>query len=61
MDDMHDLGGKEGFGPIAVTHEDKAFDHDWEGRMYVLSQTVGAEDWTIDCFRFLVELLPPGA
>lgn len=61
MDGMHDLGGKEGFGPIAVTDEDPAFDQPWEGRMYALSQTVGAEDWTIDWFRYLVELLPPSA
>ncbi|MEQ8653808.1 MAG: nitrile hydratase subunit beta [Kiloniellales bacterium] len=61
MDGLHDLGGKEGFGPIAVTEEDPAFQADWEGRMYALSQTVGAEDWTIDWFRYLVELLPPEA
>ncbi len=61
MDGMHDLGGKEGFGPIAVTHEDPAFQADWEGRMYALSQTVGSSDMSIDWFRFLAELLPPEA
>ncbi len=61
MDGVHDLGGKEGFGPIAVTHEHRAFAQPWEGRMEALSQVVGPEDLTIDWFRFLVELIPPGA
>ncbi len=61
MDGVHDLGGCEGFGPIAVTHEDPAFPEDWEGRMYALSQNVGGADWSIDWFRHMVELLPPQA
>ncbi len=61
MDGVHDLGGKEGFGPIATTTEDPAFQADWEGRMYALSQTAGPPDMSIDWFRFLVELLPPDA
>lgn len=61
MDGVHDLGGREGFGPVAVTRDDPAFAEDWEARMYALSQCVGAEDWNIDWFRHMVELLPPQA
>lgn len=59
MDGIHDLGGKQGFGPIAVTHDDPAFHEEWEGRLYAISQTVGSEDGTIDWFRSQVELLDP--
>lgn len=59
MDGIHDLGGRQGFGPIAVTHDDPAFPTEWEGRMYAISQTVGPESMTIDWFRNLVELLEP--
>ena len=59
MDGIHDLGGRQGFGPIAVTDDDPAFPTEWEGRLYAISQTVGPEDMTIDWFRNLVELLEP--
>lgn len=34
MDGPHDLGGKEGFGPIQVDEPDAAFHKEWEGRMW---------------------------
>ncbi len=61
MDGIHDLGGKEGFGPIAVTAEDPAFPEAWEGRAYAMVQTVGDPGSTIDWFRNVIELMPPAA
>lgn len=60
MDGIHDLGGKQGFGPVAVTHdEEPAFHAEWEGRLFAISQTVGDSSISIDWFRNLVELLEP--
>ena len=61
MDGIHDLGGREGFGPVTVSVDDAPFAEDWEARIYALSESVGAEDWSIDWFRHMVELLPPQA
>lgn len=61
MDGVHDLGGKQGFGPIAVTTQEPAFPEDWEGRAYGLVQSVGDPGSTIDWFRHIVELMPPDA
>ena len=61
MDGIHDLGGREGFGPIATSTDDPAFPETWEGRVYAMVQTVGPPGGTIDWFRNLVELLPPEA
>jgi nitrile hydratase len=61
MDGIHDLGGRQGFGPIAVTDNDPAFPEEWEGRAYAMVQSVGDPGSTIDWFRHIVELLPPDA
>lgn len=61
MDGVHDLGGREGFGPITVTTDEPAFHEDWEGRVYGMVQSVGPEAGSIDWFRNLVELMPPAA
>ncbi|MCF6320634.1 MAG: nitrile hydratase subunit beta [Rhizobiaceae bacterium] len=61
MDGTHDLGGKQGFGPIQVQHEYLAFEHYWEGRMWALAQTTRNPHLTIDWFRHLVECLEPQA
>jgi nitrile hydratase len=59
MDGPHDLGGREGFGPIAVDQEGPTFSEAWEGRMFASLMTTGADDWTIDWFRHLIECLDP--
>ena len=61
MDGIHDLGGKQGFGPVAVTRDEPAFHEPWEGRLFAISQSVGDESISIDWFRNLVELLEPRA
>jgi nitrile hydratase len=63
MDGVHDLGGKEGFGPIPIDEDDAPFHHDWEGRMWAIAREAGATgklDFTIDSFRNTLELMVPG-
>jgi nitrile hydratase len=67
MDTIHDLGGIEGFGPIAHQHEDDAvlFDREWKARLWAIAmmsmQKLRAEQtgWTLDWYRHVLERLPP--
>jgi nitrile hydratase len=59
MDGIHDLGGRQGFGPVAVTQDEPAFHHEWEGRMFALAETTTPAGWTIDWYRNLIELIEP--
>ncbi|MGH6797816.1 MAG: nitrile hydratase subunit beta [Roseiarcus sp.] len=60
MDGVHDLGGREGFGPILDAHDDKPFHADWEIRAFGMTQAVrGSSSWTIDWFRHCRELAVP--
>jgi nitrile hydratase subunit beta len=58
MDGVHDLGGREGFGPIVDKADDKPFHADWEMRAFGIKE-VAAASWTIDWFRHCRELLVP--
>ena len=52
MDGVHDLGGREGFGPIVDKADDKPFHADWEMRAFGMKQASAADkSWTIDWFR----------
>lgn len=59
MDGIHDLGGKEGYGPVPVKDGDAPFTHDWERRMWGLAREGLAPSITIDWFRHGVELMVP--
>jgi nitrile hydratase subunit beta len=60
MDGVHDLGGREGFGPIVDKADDKPFHADWEMRAYGLTvASASASNWTIDWFRHCRELAGP--
>jgi nitrile hydratase len=60
MDGIHDLGGKQGFGPVDVDEEEAAFHADWEGRMWAIAQCAGGRDgWTLDWWRHCRELIDP--
>ena len=61
MDGIHDLGGRQGFGPVPVSHDEPAFHAEWEGRIYALAETTTPADWTIDWYRNLIELIEPRA
>jgi nitrile hydratase subunit beta len=60
MDGVHDLGGREGFGPIVDKADDKPFHADWEMRAFGMKQaSASAKSWTIDWFRHSRELIDP--
>jgi nitrile hydratase subunit beta len=60
MDGVHDLGGREGFGPIVDKADDKPFHADWEMRAFGIKEVSAASSsWTIDWFRHCRELVVP--
>lgn len=60
MDGIHDLGGKQGFGPVDVNEKEEVFHADWEGRMWAIAQCASGRDgWTIDWWRHCRELIDP--
>ncbi len=58
METMHDLGGKQGFGPVPIG-DNEGFHHDWERRMWALARAGVARDITIDWFRHGLERMVP--
>lgn len=60
MDGIHDLGGRQGFGPVDTDEPEEAFHSDWEARAYGLVRAMKkAPDWTLDRFRFTREQIEP--
>ncbi len=59
MDGVHDLGGRHGFGPIAVAEAEQNFAEPWEARAYALCTASDLPDWTIDWWRHIRELIDP--
>ena len=59
MDGIHDLGGKQGYGPIDVDEVDMPFHHDWEAREWGISRCARAPEITIDWWRHCRELIAP--
>ena len=60
MDGVHDLGGQQNHGRIAVRDDDAPFRHDWEWRMWAIARAIARpSDWNVDKFRFTRELLQP--
>ena len=59
MDGIHDLGGKQGYGPIEVEEDENPFHHDWEGREWGIAQCARTPGITIDWWRHCRELIMP--
>src|SRR5277367_3721164 len=60
MDGVHDLGGREGFGPIVGKADNKVIHAEWEIRDFAMKQSSAAgRSWTIDWFRHCRELADP--
>ena len=60
MSRMNDVGGMEGFGPVAVTGDEPAFASDWEARVFALnSALLKARVYNLDEFRDAIERMPP--
>ncbi len=59
MDGIHDLGGKQGYGPIEQDVEEIPFHHEWEEREWGLAQCARTPGITIDWWRHCRELILP--
>jgi len=61
MDGVHDLGGKQGYGPIDVHEPVEPFHAEWEARAWAVSKSYGggAPDITIDWWRHVRETTIP--
>lgn len=60
MDGIHDLGGRQGFGAVAVDEKEEPFHEPWEGRVRGIASGISAPaDWSIDWFRHCRELIAP--
>jgi nitrile hydratase subunit beta len=60
MDGVHDLGGREGFGPIRDKDDNQAFHAEWATRAFGMAQSsAGGAGWSIDWFRHCRELIVP--
>lgn len=59
MDGIHDLGGKQGFGPIDVDEPVEPFHAEWEARIWGVTCSTGAPGITIDWWRHVRETTDP--
>ena len=62
MDGVHDLGGREGFGPVRWQADESGapFHEEWEARAWGLSSSAGGHpSWTLDWFRHVRERIEP--
>jgi nitrile hydratase len=59
MDGIHDLGGKQGYGPIDVDEDETPFHQEWEGREWGIAQCARTPGITIDWWRHCRELIMP--
>ena len=60
MDGIHDLGGKQGYGPVRYTHDAKAFHARWEVRVNALyAHAVRSGVFNMDEYRHAIERMDP--
>jgi nitrile hydratase beta subunit len=60
MDGIHDLGGREGYGPIDVGEPPEPFHAPWEARMLgIVRAFTRPRNWSIDWFRHVRECIGP--
>jgi nitrile hydratase len=60
MNGPHDLGGAQGFGPVAPEPDEPVFHAEWERRAAALSLAMnGVGMWNIDMARHARERIPP--
>jgi nitrile hydratase len=67
MDTVHDIGGRQGFGPVRwqKDHDEKPFHEEWQARTWAMCMYMFAgwrgnpEAWTLDWFRHVRERIEP--
>lgn len=59
MTRIHDMGGREGLGPVVMDADEAPFHAAWEARMWGINEAMtGAPGWTLDWWRHVRELIP---
>ncbi len=60
MSRVNDVGGQQGFPPIAQDVEEEPFHADWEAHVFAMNRAlIGAGVYNLDEFRDAVERMPP--
>ena len=60
MNNVHDMGGMQGYGPVVFDDQSEVFHADWERRAFALTVAMNtAKQWNIDRSRSMRESLPP--
>ncbi len=60
MNNVHDMGGQQGYGPIPIEKDEPVFHEDWEARAMAITLAMGAwGKWNIDASRHARERLSP--
>ena len=60
MDGIHDMGGRQGFGPVRYTHDARAFHAEWEVRVNALyAHAVKLGIFNMDEYRHAIERMEP--
>lgn len=67
MDTVHDIGGRQGFGPVRwqEDHDESAFHEEWQARAFAMCVCMFAgwrgkpDVWTLDWFRHVRERIDP--
>ena len=60
MDGAHDLGGKQGFGPVVVETDEPVFHAPWERRVFGVAAGLSlAGLWNMGRFRHAIERMDP--
>jgi nitrile hydratase len=67
MDTVHDIGGRQGFGPVRwqEDHDEEAFHEEWQARGFAMCMCMFAgwrgkpDVWTLDWFRHVRERIDP--
>jgi len=67
MDTVHDIGGRQGFGPVRWQndHDEETFHEEWQARAWAMCMCMFAawrgnpEVWTLDWFRHVRERIDP--
>ena len=60
MNNVHDMGGMQGFGPIPIEVDEPVFHSDWEAKAMALTLAMAAwGKWNIDASRHARESLDP--
>lgn len=60
MNNVHDMGGMQGFGPVRMEVNEPVFHADWERRAFALTVAMNtARQWNIDTSRSMRESIAP--